>query len=158
MAAKVKVKFDFKPTRAVKRVAKTMGRNVEIAIGKESVLTAGDIKRRMSEKKSGRFYRSRASKARHQASAPGQAPAVDTGAYRGAVGFEVVKSKLTPGGVVGRIGLTRASKKGKSSLKDRLPALEFGSKDGKTKKRPVWGPAYKRAIVRLRKRLKGLGR
>lgn len=145
------VNFNFKPSRAAKLVGKRFGDEATRALQKEGLLTVNDIKRQMSGKKSGRIYRSRASgKVKHQAGAPGEAPAVDTGAYRNAIASELVRSAR--GGAVVKIGIARASRKrgGGFPLDKRAIVLEATH--------PHFEPAFKRAVVRLRKRLKGLGR
>jgi HK97 gp10 family phage protein len=63
----------------------------------------------------------------HQASAPGEPPATDTGNLVRNIGFEVDKDKMT------------------ATVASRAPysaALEFGTNDGKILPRPFMMPAY----------------
>lgn len=83
--------------------------------------------------KTGAIYR-RGSKT-HQASAPGEAPAIDTGGLSQNIAHEIKQVSL--GQYKALIGVTRVIPIG------RVLALELGTLDGRIKKRPAWVPAVR---------------
>jgi len=79
----------------------------------------------------------------HQASAPGQPPAPDTGTLKNSITWQVLRRNKR---IVGRIGTG-------------LPqgaALEFGTKDGRIKARPYIRPVLRREAMKVQ-RLLGKG-
>lgn len=85
--------------------------------------------------KSGRTYRR--GNATHQASAPGQYPASDTGRLAGSVRFELPQ----PGSLTGRVGTSVAYG----------PMLEFGT--SRMAARPWLMPSFERAKIGVEKEL-----
>ncbi len=159
MNAEMKVVF------AVNRIAaeldERMVKPLVTDIASTYARTVKDIMR--TSPASGRWYKSRRTKnVMHQASAPGEPPAPDTGQLMGSIGFVVRKTMF---GWVGDVG---------SSLKT-AKYLEFGAARG-TKgstgriesvqwilfPRPAWGPALQmirywmpQFIAKARTRFKG---
>lgn len=72
----------------------------------------------------------------HRRSAPGEPPAVDTGAYLASLGYLLREGPAGPVALVG------------SGLAKIPAALEFGRRDGQLAARPHWRPA----VARLRAR------
>ena len=66
-------------------VIESLGRQASGTIKKLAFDIEGEMKRLMSLPKSGRFYKVSKRGALHQASAPGEAPAVDTGNLRAGI-------------------------------------------------------------------------
>jgi hypothetical protein len=95
-------------TRGLMNLARRVDRYTERGLAKEAMVLVRAIKVKLSQKGSGIIYGRR----RHQASAPGEPPAVDTGALRASIGMERVMG-ANPGYRVGT-GLPYAA------------ALEFG--------------------------------
>lgn len=89
-----------------------------------------DIKNAMMGAKSGRIYGS------HQASAPGEAPAVDTGNL-----VNSIVTEAKPGSLTATV----------STAVEYAPHLEFGTVN--MQPRPAWVPAAERARPRFRDRM-----
>ena len=100
---------------------------------------ANDAKMSMGEEKSGRVYVKK-NNLGHQASAPGEAPAIDTTNL-----VTSIKAEM--------IGLSTAVV---SASAEYSAALEFGTRDGKIEARPFFRPAVRKARKRFIERLKGL--
>lgn len=92
--------------------------------------------------KSGHIYRR--GTIEHQASAPDEAPAVDTGMYSQNITHDIVRRGY--GEYAGKVGTTKAIPEG------QVMALELGKLDGSLKPRPMWVVAARM----LRKQLKQL--
>jgi hypothetical protein len=88
-----------------------------------------DIKEQMNEPKSGRIYK-RGEDGTHQASAPGEAPAVDSSHY-----INSIQTTPTKDGAEVATNAVQA------------PRLEFG--DGHVAKRPAWTPAAERTEKKI---------
>jgi hypothetical protein len=88
-----------------------------------------DIKEQMGEPKSGRIYK-RGEDGTHQASAPGEAPAVDSSHY-----INSIQTTPTEDGAEVATNAVQA------------PRLEFG--DGHVAKRPAWTPAAERTEKKI---------
>lgn len=91
------------------------------------------VKAEMSAPKSGRVYGD------HQASAPGEAPAIDTGAYANDIQTRVTGPAR---GVVG-------------TNQEQAEALEFGGEA--LAARPVWRPAVEEAEEAFLRKMRDLG-
>lgn len=112
-------------------------RSIDAVVRATALEIEADTKKSIqSGPKTGRVYKRR--KRRHQASAPGQAPATD----RGQLASSYRTRKVGPGAY--RVG---------SSLK-KAPALEFGTR--RMRPRPHLRPAFSRGKERLRKRMRTL--
>lgn len=96
------------------RVVRTHASNIE-----------GDIKTGMGGSKSGRTYKR--GKRTHQASAPGESPAIDDGTYAGTIQAVPVDETTSAVG----------------TNDERGPVLELGG--GQTEARPHFAPAFERA-------------
>jgi phage gpG-like protein len=96
---------------------------IDKAVMKLALEMEADIKSRMAEGKSGAIYRR--GSGTHQASAPGEAPAIDTGAY-----VNSIQTKKTDDGA--EVGTNM----------EYGPFLEFGT--GRIAKRPHFTPAVER--------------
>lgn len=114
--------------------------NQEVAdiLGTEPGLMMNDIKDAMNQPHSGRIYTR--GNVQHQASAPGEAPAIDTGALVNSI--QIVRTSPT---VV--------------SLQSSQPqalALELGRPEKNLLPRPAWIPSATRAVKRINNRLRRL--
>ena len=102
------------------------------------LLVENDIKANMMKPKSGRVYKRRS--ILHRASAPGQAPAVDTSGYIGSI----QSRKLSP------------MKAEVSSNAPQALALELGRPEKNLEPRPAWIPAAKRVAKETQKHMKNI--
>jgi HK97 gp10 family phage protein len=123
-------KIEITGTQEVAKALKAYGKRAEVEIGKAVTATAmqvdGEIKRAIQRgPKSGRVYNRRG--VTHQASAPGQAPATDTGSLVSSITFKQVN---------------RLTAEVESRL-DYAAFLEFGTQ--KMGARPAWVPAIEKA-------------
>lgn len=114
-------------------IARQLRREASAAVRAECFEIEADIKAQMSGTKSGRIYGA------HQASAPGEAPAVDEGALIGSV-----MTEASPGSTSGYV----------YTDKDYALHLEFGTVH--IAPRPAWIPAAERAAPRFRQRVEQL--
>lgn len=111
---------------------------LEQALDRTALATNAHLKRLLSEPGSGRVYTRRG--VEHQASAPGEPPAVDTGVYRAS--WHVRTTAGIVGDVMGREVYTQ---------QERAEALEFGTLDGHIRPRPHAGPAAEFGAREFRK-------
>src|SRR5690349_4900968 len=93
-----------------------------------------DIQMMLHEAKSGRVYGT------HQASAPGESPAADSGALEQSIEIEQ----------------TSETEQAVYSDSPYAPALEYGRTDGHIAPRPMWTPAAESAQERLEQELSRL--
>jgi hypothetical protein len=126
----VNARLEITGTQEVAKALKAYGKRAEDEIAKAVTATAlqvdGDIKKAIQRgAKSGRTY-NRRGKA-HQASAPGEAPATDTGSLVSSITFKQV---------------TRLTAEVESRL-DYAAYLEFGTQ--RMGARPAWVPAIEKA-------------
>lgn len=107
-------------------------------IQSEPKLMKNDITVAMNKPHTGRLYQRRS--ITHQASAPGEAPAIDTGALVNSI--EVRQSSPLASSV--------------QSNQPQALALELGRPEANLEPRPAWIPAAERSVRRINKRLKEL--
>lgn len=100
---------------------------------------ASTAKMKMAEPKTGRVYVKKGGIG-HQASAPGEAPAIDTTNL-----VTSIKAEM--------IGLSTAVV---SASAEYSAALEFGTRDGKIEARPFFRPAARQAAKKFIERLKAI--
>lgn len=127
---------------------------IQRALTIAGVMMERDIKQRMTASHGGETYRSRGGRASHVASAPGDAPAVDIGELRRAVGYSIMRR---PSEVVLKMGIKRGggATAGGFPLEARASALEFGTDDGHIAARPSFGPAWAAEKPNLIRRMFG---
>ena len=114
-----------------------INREISDILRTEPELISNDIKTAMNQPHSGRIYKRRS--VEHQASAPGEAPAIDTGAY------------------INSIQIKRNNKTASiQSNQQQALALELGRPEKNLLPRPAWIPAAKRSSQRIRRRMKAL--
>jgi HK97 gp10 family phage protein len=125
----------------LERIAVAMQTRCDQALLETAVWIADEAKARMSDPKSGRMYKVSATGELHQASAPGQAPAIDTGNLAG--GIEA-----------------QADGRGKAvayATAEYAAGLEFGTR--KMAARPFFTPTAFKAVEflweRMRRALRG---
>jgi len=123
------------------RIGDEMRRNLEMAMqaGAEEILSEAAL--RMSDAKSGRVYRSGRTGKEHQASAPGEAPAIDTAGLVGSLHIEADIGRWT--WVV-------------YTNQEYAAGLEFGRTDGRMAARPFLRPAAKAKREGIIRRLRGV--
>lgn len=117
----------------------------------------GEILLSMMKPKHGRVYWGKSGR-RYRASAPGEAPAIDTAKY-----YRSIRNKWATGIGVPRRSVRVVYTKGVSGRDPDLPLwLERGSPGGKIKKRPHFVPAakkYRRPFIRaMKKELKRINK
>lgn len=100
---------------------------------------ANTAKMKMAEPKTGRVYVKK-NNLGHQASAPGEAPAIDTGALVNSIKVEMV-------------AVTKAEV---SASGEQAAPLEFGTADGHIAARPFFRPAARQAAKKFIERLKAI--
>jgi len=108
-------------------IISAMGRDLANAVKAGTVMLEGEIKQSMGDEKHGLLYPRRGGKA-HQASGPGEAPAIDTGALVN--DFSIRKM----GDYEWQI----------STHQEQAAALEFGRLDGTIQARPFMRPAARK--------------
>ena len=112
-------------------------------LSEEPIEIINDVKAQMNEPKSGRVYKRRS--VEHRASAPGQAPAIDTGA--------LVNSLIW-----NKLGTTGAEVIEGVEGKNYAHALEFGRPEHNLAPRPHMKPAANRAKQRITKSFRELAK
>lgn len=145
-------------TAAVKAL---MARSAQELVTTAAVAYTGLVKQQMAESPAtGRVYRRiRASGVRrrlrgqtvrrrdyitHQASAPGEPPAVDRGTLLGSITYSVERTGTKVTALMG------------STLAKIPAALEFGRTDGTIAPRPAWRPAWALLLATLPAKARGL--
>lgn len=132
---KVEIKGLKEVNAALEAYGKDLGRSLELALNRTAIVALDDVRNAIeTPPKTGRvYYKGKNKNIKHQASAPGEAPATDTGDL-------LTSTYIENRGRYGR------------AIGARVPYayyLEFGTLDGKIKKRPSWIPAVQRAMPRL---------
>lgn len=136
--------------------AKVLGaiKGVEDAVEKATLLVHSSTVKLLSQRGTGRIYKryrgkskskrrkGRANFITHQASVKGRPPAPDTGALRSSIKFNVKKRGLRT------IGTVFTNQK-------YAKALEFGTRNGRIKRRPFLKPARDNNEMKTRKRVGG---
>jgi hypothetical protein len=120
----------------ISQVKQMIVAEVTAIIREEPYLMSNDVKDAMNKPHSGRIYKRRT--VEHRASAPGEAPAIDTGALVNSL--EIVHSGPM-----------------KSALQSNQPqalALELGRPEANLLPRPYMTPAAEKSVKRIKKRLK----
>jgi hypothetical protein len=106
--------------------------HVPAAMARAAMVGTAALKEQFSFKGSGRIYRARGTKhVKHQASAPGESPAVDLGELRANVACAYV---VEGGKHVLKLGVKQ------ESMVERAAALEFGSSKRNIRRRPAFVP------------------
>ena len=116
---------------------------VQRILSEEPIEIVNDVRSQMNEPKSGRIYKRRS--VEHRASAPGQAPAIDTGA--------LVNSLIW-----NKLGTTGAEVIEGVEGKNYAHALEFGRPEHNLAPRPHMKPAANRAKQRITKSFRELAK
>jgi len=119
----------------ISQVIALLEKEIKDIIHDEPYLIKNDIESAMNKPHSGRIYVRRS--IQHQASAPGEAPAIDTSGYIGSI--QVAQSTALQSSV--------------QSNAEQSLALEFGRPERNLKPRPAWVPAAKRSVKRINTRL-----
>lgn len=125
----------------IKLKSKAVQQKIDKALIDSVALLQAEMKKSINERSYGRRY-DRGAKV-HIASAPGDAPNTDSG--------RLINSILT--------SYSRASRSAKvyiSKFADYAVYLEFGTKNGKLKKRPFFYPAIRKHRSTIRSRLRGV--
>ena len=104
----------------------------------EPALIKNDVVNSMNQPHAGRVYKRRSIE--HKASAPGEAPAIDTGALVNSI--EIVHYGTLQSAVL--------------SNQEYALALELGRPEANLEPRPYMRPAAKKAVTRINKRLHAL--
>lgn len=123
------------------QLAKAFPLEVALIVMETAQAVAAEAQASMRLPKTGVFYRVSRTGAKHQASAPGEAPAIDTEALVDSIG-------------VRRVNKTHAIV---YTNQEYAAALEFGRRDGKMAARPFLRPAIRKVRPMWLARLKALG-
>jgi hypothetical protein len=122
----------------ISRVMNLLVNEVTDVIHNEPFLMKNDVAEAMNKPHTGRIYKRRS--VRHQASAPGEAPAIDTGALIGSL--EIVHKTSMESAL--------------QSNQEQALALELGRPEANLAPRPYMIPAAKKSVKRINKRLRDL--